>query len=528
MNSAPPQSVLKGTAILFAGRVTGRLLGLVREVVAASLFGAGRAMDCFNLSFTVLISMRQLFAEQFHTPLVPAYFQRKEESGEHAALESLRAISTRLSLTTLIVCIGVFAVARQIITLIAPGFDEDQLQLSTTLLRWFAVGGLGIILHRFFSGVHTCFFRYTVVAFAPLLLNVGAISAMAFYAVKYGIVSLASGMALGFLAILYTLLFFLPHRNGVLKPRWGRGDRGLSIYGAMLMPLFIAVSFEQVQLFVDRALASGLPEGTLSAQGYALRFVRMTSDLFLGTLGTVFFPIFSSLAARGEKSEFSKKFSLALQGSMLILIMAGALLIAFALPIVRVLFERGAFTREATTLTSSLIVYYAVAYLGRALLLIIMRGFNAHGNTRIPVITTVISVAVMIAFDFILIGPMGIHGLALATAIGYSVNVLLIYSIFTRHLTAGSTLANLKTIITALVLAGAISWFLLRVWNALEERQFITGVLSQSIALILVLTIAIAVYSGCLFFLRVPALQFILEKIKHSRNNDEPAQPDIL
>jgi len=213
MKLSSPQSALRGTILLTLGRIPSRLLGLAREVLAASFFGAGRAMDCFNLSFTLVTGMRQLFAEQFLTPVVPTYFKVKEQSGEVAALKTLSAVTTRLTITAIVVSVIVFLWADGIIRFIATGFTEDDIHLSVVMLRWFAVGGVAIILHRYFSGLHTCFFQYTAVAFAPLLFNLGTILAMIFFAVKYDVISLASGFSFGYLAFFGVLVLSLPNRD---------------------------------------------------------------------------------------------------------------------------------------------------------------------------------------------------------------------------------------------------------------------------------------------------------------------------
>ncbi|TKJ39997.1 murein biosynthesis integral membrane protein MurJ [candidate division LCP-89 bacterium B3_LCP] len=525
MKSVEPQSALRGTALLFLGRILSRILGLGREVLAASFFGAGRGMDCFNLSFTFVTSMRQLFAEQFHTPIVPTYFQQKKENGMEAALRSIRVITTRLNVFTILICIAVFIWAHSLVSLVAPGFSAEKVDLSATMLRWFAVGGFGIILHRYYVGLHTCFFRYTAIAFAPLLLNVITIAVLVIFASRAGIVSLASGISLGFLAYVIVLYFLLPHRSDTTRLECGKDDPGVSRYSALLIPLFIAVSFEQVQLFVDRALASGLPEGALSAQGYAYRLVRMFSDFLIGTVGTVIFPVFSSLAVRRDKSEFFRNFSMAVQSVVLMLSIAGSLIICFSLPMVKILLERGAFTEEASQLTASLVVYYTVAFFAQALLVVMIRGFHALGNTRTPVITTVISVIVMIIADFMLIGPMGIHGLALATAIGYLLNLVLVYVLFTRKLPQGLSFMNLKMLFIGIFLALSLGWGLSRIWKFVETQRWVDSFFSQILGLVLLSAIAVFIYLLILHLLRVPALEFIIEKLRKSTISDRP--PDL-
>ncbi len=522
MKPVKPQSALRGTALLILGRIPSRLLGLVREILAASLFGAGRSMDCFNLSFTLVTGMRQLFAEQFLTPIVPTYFKEKKERGEQSALRTLSAITTRLTIVSALVSVLVFIGAESIIRFLATGFNEGQIALSVTMLRWFAVGGIAIILHRYFVGLYTCFFQYSAIAFTPLLFNLGAIGAMVFFAVKYGVVSLAAGFAIGYILYFVSMVFLLPHRRSILKPSWGKGDSGVSGYGLMLLPLFLAVSVEQVQLIVDRSLASGLPEGALSAQGYSLRLVRMFPDFLLGTFGTVIFPVFSLLASSDRKDEFAKQFSLALQGIILVISIVSALIIAQALPGVRLLLERGNFTFENSVLTSELVVLYTFAYAAQAVLIIIIRGFHAHGNTRIPTFTTVISVIVMIIFDFILIKPMGVHGLALALVIGYCLNMTLVYLLFTRYLSKTIILENLKIMLLGILLSGLIGYAVYQAWQHIETISILNSFAGRLISLIILSTAAFLVYYYALRILRIPAVEFIMKKIMEKKPSTTP------
>lgn len=523
-----PQSVLKGTAILFLGRISNRFLGLIREILSASLFGTGMAMDCFNLSFTMVTGVRKVFAEQFSTPVIPTFFRRQREGGDEATVRSLQSLTTRLFLFSFLISTGIFIWAKQIVQLIAPGFDIEKVQLSSTMLRWFAVGSISLILHLYITGIYTCFFRYYIIAFAPLLFNLFAILAMVFFAVKFGVVSLAAGYSLGFVTYVVFLLYFLPRRNDLLKLRWGHSDPGVSYFNRMIFPLFVAVSFEQLQLFVDRALASGLHEGALSAQGYALRLVQMLSNTVLGSFGTTIFPVFSSLVVKNQKDAFARNFSLAFQGAVLIMTFAGAVIIALALPAIRVLFERGAFTYDDSVQTSGLIVYYTVAYVSQVLFMVIVRGFHAHGDTRTPMFTTLISVAVMIAADFTLVGRMGIYGLALATAIGYTLNMILTYSLFTRHLTSAANLKNLKYAFLGLALSGVLGCILSQIWKLLVEMKIVTNFPTRISGIIVLSFFAAVIYFLVLSFLRVPALSFLVERIRRKKTQDRPSKPEAL
>jgi len=528
MKSPVRQSVLHGTALIFSGRMLNRFFGLGREILSAALFGSSRAMDCFNLAFTIVTSLRGAFAEQFLTPIIPTYFRRRSEQGESAALRSLNLITTQLNLFALLLSAALLLAARQIISWIAPGFDAEQAHLATILIRWFAIGGIAFTLYPPYSGLHMCFFRYTTISFSPILMNIGALTAMYFFAARYGVISLAAGFSLGFLAFFLVLAFFLPHRRELLRPKLGNSDPGVSAYWKMLLPLFLAMAFEQVQLYVDRALATGLPVGTLSAQGYALRIIRMSSELWLASFGTVIFPVFASLAASDKPEEFSRNFSLALQAAMLFLAFSGATIIAQAEPFVRVLLERGAFHAGDTALTAQLLNYYTVAYMAQAIWIIILRGFHAFGNTKTPVYLTTFSMLVTIALDFILIKPLGINGLALALAVGYSLNMILSYIFFSRHVLAGHTRENLKTAGIGLILAAILGYLVHRCWTIWEMRQMMQGLIPGLLGLAALTTVAGLLFFGILRWMKVPALQYVLEKLKLWRErNKANAKPPL-
>jgi len=515
MADKKPQSVLRGIGILLLGRIPSRLLGLVREVLTASLFGAGWIMDSYNLSLTIVSSLKLFFAEQLSVPINPIFFQRKNRDGEKAAFDSMRVITTFTTALSVIVSVLLLFFADVVIGWLTPGFDEQSRTLSILLLRCLAVGGAGVILHRYLSSLHTCFLRYNAVAFAPLTLNVIIILAMVFFGARVGIISLAAGTALGYLVYIIVLIIWLPRRSELLKPSIDFKDPGFRQFLWMLLPLYLAVSVEQAQLFIDRGLASHLPEGSLSAQGYALRLVRMFMDFMVAILVNVLFPVFSSLAQGTKRSEFSKQFSLTFQGILLILCLVGTVMVSLALPGVRTMLERGSFDFSASVRTADLVGFYFIAYGSQVLYLTFARGFNAHGDTRTPMITTIISVLVVIALDFALVEPMGIRGLALAQAVGYSLNAILMYILFARYIVARHHWKNLRISALGISLAVLLGWGVKQAWTWISATGQIEGFLPRTVVLIVVVCLAMAMFIFALKIFKIEAIDFLLKKFKN-------------
>ncbi|MCX6641143.1 MAG: polysaccharide biosynthesis C-terminal domain-containing protein [bacterium] len=514
MNTPPRPSILKSTLLIFSGRTVSRILGIIREILSASFFGAGAGMDCFNLAYTSVTALSQVFTEQFLTPIVPIFFRRQEQDGEDAAIRSTRAIVTRLTVVSLLACCLLFLIAKPLVCLLAPGFGEQKILLTVKMIRWFAIGGLGFILHRFLGGIYTCFFRYFMIAYSPVIMNLVTITMLILLAHSIGIISLAAGISLGFMAYLVCLLWFLPHRNQILRPLWGKGDQGLRSYGSMLYPLFLSVGVEQIQLFVDRSLASRLPEGTLSVQGYAFRLVRMNAEFFVGTFGMVIVPVFSSLAASRKYEDFSRNFSLAFQGALLYISMGACIVIALALPLVKVIYERGAFTADVSIQTASLIIYYTIAYSAQGIYFVVLRGFHAFGNTRTPTLTTIFSVTVMVTLDYMLVKPMGIYGLALATAVGHSMNLFLLYLLFNKYLTPKWTLKNVKVAVISLLIAILMGNMIRLCWNEGKTFGIDSSFLTRLIGIVIISSVAILIYLILLKLLRLDAVEFFISKIK--------------
>ncbi|MFH1862073.1 MAG: lipid II flippase MurJ, partial [bacterium] len=251
--------------------------------------------------------------------------------------------------------------------------------------------------------------------------------------------------------------------------------------------------------------------------GYAIRLMHMFSDFCIGIFGTTIFPVFSALAASQQKELFARNFSLAFQSVSLMMTFAAALVIALALPIVKLILERGAFTPEDSLLTAQLIVFYIIAYAAQTMQIVVVRGFHAHGNTRTPVIATVIAVAVAIVADFLLVGLMGIHGLALATTIGYSLNLCLTYLLFKRHLKSKDSFTNIKIFIVGLLLSILIGFGVYYGWSAIEEQFPITNLMIKVITIMLLCLGALAVYIFILHVLKIPTLKYIREKLQAKR-----------
>ncbi len=416
-----------------------RVLGFLRDVAFAVLFGAGAGMDAFLVAFKIPNFMRRLFAEgAFAQSFVPVLAETKSQQGEAEVKALVDVVAGTLGLILLaITVVGVLA-APLLILIFAPGFlgEGTQYAQAVGLLRVTFPYLFFISLTAFAGGILNTYGRFAVPAFTPVLLNVCLISAAVFAAPHFAdpIMALAVGV---FIAGAAQLGFQLPYlaRLGLLpRPRWGwRNPKVRSIINRML-PILFGSSVAQVNLMLDTIIASALATGSVSWLYFSDRLMEFPLGVFSIAIATVILP---SLSARhGQKS--TQAFSDTLDWALRLLIVVGtpAMVGLFVLagPLIVTLFYYRSFELVDVLMSRYSLMAYAFGFMGFSLVKILLPGFYARGDTRTPVRCGVISVASAMAMNLTFVGLMllfslpGPHaGLALATSLGAFVNATLLY-----------------------------------------------------------------------------------------------------
>ncbi len=429
--SSHVRQIAKNASIVGGATLLSRLLGFVRDVILASVLGAGPAADAFYVAYRLPNTLRRLFAEGSLTmAFVPVFSALRAEKGDEAAFAMTRSTLIWLLGTLSVITVLAIVLARPITLLIAPGFAEhpDQLELTVHLVRVVFPYIIQISVVALCMGALNSMGHFLTPALATSELNT-AIIIGAGVAWFFGLdvpTALAWSVIVGGFGQVY-LQYPAMKRFGfrVIGP-WKLMDASVVKMGKLMLPTAFGAAIYQVNILLSTLMASFLPTGSISALYYADRLVQFPLGVFGAAVGTVALPSLAKLAAAGQTEDFGHTLNASLRLTLFICLPATAGLIALAHPMVAVLFGRGAFTPHAVEATALALVAYSVGLPAFACVRPLVSAFYALSDTTTPVRVGVLCLVLNIVSGFLLMLWLQHVGLALATSISSWANVLLL------------------------------------------------------------------------------------------------------
>jgi len=391
-------SLLRSTFAFSTMTLVSRVLGLARDIVLASWFGASRSTDAFFVAFKIPNFLRRLFAEgSFSLAFVPVLSEYREKH-DRAALKSLIDATAGCLMAVLLAltALGVLA-APWLIAVFAPGFadEPEQQRLAGEMLRVTFPYLLFVALTALAGGILNSLGRFAIPALTPALLNVALIVAAVAFSARFDepVKALAWGvLAAGVLQLAVQLPVLA--RHGVLPiPRPDFSHPGVRRILKLMVPTLFGSSVAQINLLFDVLIASLLVEASISWLYYGDRLMEFPLGLFGVALSVVILPTLSSQHARASSAEFRATLDWAVTLGWLIAVPAAAGLAVLAGPIAATLFGYGAFDAADARMTALALIAYCAglpAFIG---VKILAPGFYARQDTRTPVMIAVVALA---------------------------------------------------------------------------------------------------------------------------------------
>jgi len=427
-------AVARAAVVLIMFNFASKILGVIRDVVVAREFGATSAMDAYLVAFSIPNVIFALFTGALTTVVIPVYSEYATREGERQAWSLFATVcNVLLLLLTALTALGWLA-APLLVRLLAPGFSAELAASSAALTRIIFPFLLFSGISALFNGLLNARNVFGVTALNAPLQNLGVIAAVLLAGGAWGVEGMAVGVVVGAVAGAVVQLPALLEAG--FRFRWQLDWRhpGLQKILALVLPMTIGISVSQTYILIDRILASGLAEGSISALTYASHLVQMPLGLFVTALGTAFFPAFTRQAAAGDLPAVGAGVRRALRAVLLICLPAVAALLVLREPLITLFFERGAFDARAAAMTGFALLFYAPGLVGQASEFILARGFFALHDTRTPVLLGIGAVAVNLLFSLLLRGPLRHGGLALANSLAAMTSMALLVYFLQRRL----------------------------------------------------------------------------------------------
>jgi putative peptidoglycan lipid II flippase len=441
-----------------------RLTGFARDIMLAAILGAGPVADAFFIAFRLPNHFRAIFAEgAFNAAFVPAYAHVHGEKGQASASLFADRIFTLLLASQVVLLILAWLFMPQVMSVLAPGFTDDPAQrsLAIDLTRITFPYLLLITLVTLYGGMLNVMQRFASAAAASIFLNIAMMATLALavffpsagHAAAWGV--LISGV------LQYFLLAGDLARHGGL-PRFAplKLDEDIRAFFGALGPATLGSMGTQVAMFADTIIATFLPAGALSALYYADRLNQLPIGVIGIAVGTVLLPEMSRRLSVNDHVGAMESQRRAFDFTLLFSVPFVAAFLAVPDVITRAMFARGAFTKADAAAAGATLAAYAIGLIPFVLIRSAVSTFYARKDTATPVKASLTGLAANVVLKVLLMGSLAQVGLALATAVGAWINLLLVlgFAVVRGYLEFNSALraSLVKYAITGLVLAGVL------------------------------------------------------------------------
>jgi putative peptidoglycan lipid II flippase len=510
--------VAKAAGIVGTATMVSRVFGVIRDMVIAALFGASWMTDAFWVAFRIPNMLRRLLGEGSLTvSFVPVFTEYLQNKNKEEALELAQNAFTILSVILAVVSVLGILLSPLIVGLIAPGFiaNPEQFALAVFLNRLMFPYIFFIALVALCMGILNSFRHFTAPALSPVMLNIAMIAAALALRDCFAqpITALAAGVLIGGVLQLAMQWPALSKFGVKFKFHFNLQHPGLKQIGLLMLPAIFGAGVGTINVFVGTILASLLPGGSVTYLFYADRIMEFPLGIFAIAIGTASLPSFSKHAAAGRMEELKSGISFSLRLMLFLTIPSMVALMALHLPIISVLFQRGAFDAQAAVYTGQALFCYALGLWAYAVLRVFVSSFYALQDSKWPLKAAIITLIVNVLCSLALMYPLKHNGIALAGSISAAANTLILAIVLRRkigtYLDRAFYISVLKIITSAVVMVAAIGLFeYFMPWN------FAAGFKTKLIYLTGAIIIGAGVYFVSAYLLKIPEIHNIIGQLK--------------
>lgn len=451
---------MKKTAlIIMVITIVSKIAGFGREILLSYIYGATSISDAYLISLTIPGVIFSIITAGLSAGYIPLYSRVLQDEGNDSSNKfTSNLINLLLVLSTLMVTIGLLF-TEPIVRIFAAGFDKSTLLLAIKLTRI-------SLLTVYFTGIAsvlTGFLQvngnYIIPALVGLPFNMIIILSI-FSSQFTNLAVLGIGYVLAIGSQVFFMIPYLKRNKFKYTKRIDFKDKKITNMIRIVIPLIVSVSVNQINILIDRTIASQVVIGGISALNFANKLSGFVLGIFVVSIVTALYPIISKLAAEKNFYILKKSISEGITAINILVLPATVGFVVFAKPIIVMLFGRGAFDDVAVNLTSTALIYYSLGMIGFGLSDMLTRVFYSLQDTKTPMIFSIIGVFLNIVLNLILSRFMGLGGLALATSISAIVVTLFLFISLTIKIGSiglKQIVISFCKILVSSILMGAIS-----------------------------------------------------------------------
>jgi putative peptidoglycan lipid II flippase len=516
-DSEAPGRIARSTAFFSVATAASRVAGLVREIFAAGYYGVSGPMSAFTVAFQVPNLVRMLFADAALQPaFIPIFTEQLERRNYR---EAFRLASTLILLITLVLgaITALFVlVAPAVIPLFAPGFEGELLDLTVTLSQvlfpiLILLGISGVVV-----GILQSYDRFGAFAIAPFFWNVTIILLLVVLAPMFEgddrIYAYAIAILVGTLVQLLIPVFDLRNTPFEFSLSFAWRNPDVRRVLVLMLPVTLSLGLINFNLVINSLFGTLVSEEAPAAIDKAFRIYQLPQGIFSVAIATVLFPTLARFASRGEHENLRATMANGMRQILFILVPAAAAILVLSEPMIRLVYERGEFTPEQTTLVATALFWFAFSLPTNGLFLLLTRTFFSLQRPWLPTAIAVGNLAVT-TLGALMLYDLGVGGIVAATAIATAASVVA-QGVLLRRMLDGLELRRLFDGALRITLASAaLAGVALGAWELFDEALG-RGLAAQIISLGTALGLGGLVYVGAAKLLRIPELEQIVRLVR--------------
>ena len=483
-----------------------KVVGFLREITLSYFYGASYISDAYLISLSIPGVLFGLLATGIATGYIPMYTSIEENQGLKEANRYTNNIVNILMLISAIAVLIGLLFTRSLVTIFASGFTGETMQLAINFTRITLFGIFFTALTSIFNGFLEIKGKFFVPAMMGFPLNFIIIASI-FISAKTSPLVMAFGSLLAFSSQLIFMIPAIKKTGYKYKRVFKINDEHIKKMAIIALPLIIGASVNEINIIVDKTIASNIAVGAISTLNYAKILSNSIVALFVSTVVTVIYPSISRMAAKDNLIGLKATVGEAINSIMILIIPATFGLMLYSYPITKLIYARGAFSTQALDMTSGALFYYSIGIFGYALRHVLFKVFYAMQDTKTPMINGSIAVSLNIVLNIILSRFMGVNGLALATSISALVSVFLLF-ISLRKKIGQLGLKNISYTFLKIFLASAFMGIISRASYSLFGVE-------SNISLVLAILVGVLSYVIIIYNMRIKEVDNAVKGLKN-------------
>lgn len=508
----------KATLVIIVFTLFSKVIGFARDMVLSYFFGASNISDAYLLAFTIPGVIFEFVGTGIATSYIPIYSEIKKNQGSSKAdIFTNNLVSVLLVLCTMLVVLGLIF-CKPIVKILAIGFDPQTMNLAVLFTRISMLGIYLSIIIQVASSYLNVKNNFHIPALMGIPFNAFIIISI-ILASKINVLFLPVGIIIALFFQLIFLLPFVKKESFNFNFKINFKDNNLRTMLFLAMPVILGVSINQINILVDKTIASKLEVGGISALNYASRLNLFIQGIFVMSLVTAMYPLISRMAVENNIKGLKDSIKEAINGINLLIMPVTVGSMIFANPIVSLLFGRGSFDNKAILMTSSALFFYSIGMIGIGLREVLARAFYSLQDTRRPMINAAIGMIMNIILNIILSKYIGIGGLALATSISAIFTTILLFISLRNKIgpfgMKGMSISFVKVLFASLVM-GLTTKFI---------YDFLISNISSNIALVIVIVVGVLIYLYLCYLMKIEDVNVMVALVKRRiRSNNKKGE----